>query len=67
MDRFYYRGYDVTMMLYKGVWYCDGVNYLNGFCFDLRIWSLHSKAGVSQKQVIFDVCSDIDRRLNYGF
>ena len=67
MDRFYYRGFDVTMTLYKGVWYCDGVNYVNGFGFDLRIWSLYSKAGVSQKQAIFDVCSDIDRRLNYGF
>ena len=60
MIRFYYRGYDVTMSLYKGVWYCDGVNYLKGSCFDLRMWSLVSKAGVTEKQAIFDVCSYID-------
>ena len=53
MDRFYYRGFYVSMIPYRGVWYCDGVNYLNGACFDLRLWSLVSKDGVSKKQAVF--------------
>lgn len=64
MDRFYYRGFDVTMTLYKGVWYCDGVNHLNDFCFCLRLWSLVSKAGVPEKQALWDVCGYIDRGFN---
>ena len=63
MNSFYYRGYDVLMILYKGVWYCSGVNYLNGFRFVLHLRSLISHAGVSEKQATYDVCSFIDREV----
>ena len=66
MNSFYYRGYDVSMLLYDGVWYCNGVNYLNGFRFEYRQWSLFSKAGVPEKQAIFDLCSYIDREVGYN-
>ena len=66
MNSFYYWGYDVSMLLYKGVWYCYGVNYLNGYRFEFCLCSLESKAGVPEKQAVFDLCSYIDRELGYN-
>lgn len=66
MISFYYRGYSVSMLLYKGVWYSYGFNYLNGFSFKFRLWSLVNKAGVTEKQAVFDLCSYIDREVSYN-